>query len=178
MKKLLLLTVFLLILMPSKNVLAYEEPVAGIAIPLTVFHEKLADKEPIDRHIEFYSAIYSVDGDLIRAIISGESNGDVKAYNRNRNGSHDRGLMQINSCNFDWLREELGITDFYDPEQNIRCGTYIIADLMKSHSELHEILMCYNMGWKRTRELQRDGVYSSKYSRKIVDKLNKIKKGD
>ena len=92
----------------------------------------------------------------------------MKAYNKNNNGTFDSGLMQINSCNYEWLTEELGITDFYDPEQNIKCGVFMIADLMDRHEGVHEILMCYNMGEKRTRELQSQGIYSSKYSRKIV----------
>ena len=65
-----------------------------------------------------------VDSDLIKAVMSGESDGVVKAYNKNNNGTFDSGLMQINSCNYEWLTEELGITDFYDPEQNIKCGVF------------------------------------------------------
>jgi soluble lytic murein transglycosylase-like protein len=177
MKKFLIIAILAFLFLPSKEAQAYEEPIAGIVVSLEAYNLNTAIKElsPIETHINYYSAIYGVDSDLIKAIIDGESNGDIQAYNINNNGTHDRGLMQINSVNFDWLEEELGITDFYDPKQNIQCGVFMIADLMDRHSEIHEILMCYNMGEKRTRELHNEGKYSSKYSRKVVKKLNKLK---
>lgn len=128
-----------------------------------------------DLYINDYSLFYEVDSDLIRAVIGGESGGDIQAFNTNDNGTVDKGLMQINSCNYDWLREELGITDFMDPRQNIQCGVFMIADLMDRHTEVHDILMCYNMGERTVRELHRKGIYSSKYSRKVVEKFNQLK---
>ena len=50
----------------------------------------------------------------------------------------------------------------------------MVADLMDRHTDVH-VLMCYNMGEKRTRELQEQGIYSSEYSRNIVTKLNQLK---
>ena len=142
--------------------LAVEIPVAGFTDNVELSH--------IDAYTQYYSAEYNVDPDLITAIIDGESEGEIQAFNTNDNGTHDKGLMQINSFNYEWLQEELGVTDFYNPRQNIQCGVFMIADLMTRHEELHEILMCYNMGETRTRELHRKGIYSSKYSQKVVKK--------
>ena len=65
---------------------------------------------------------WEVDTELILAMMGGESTYNSLAVGHNNNGTTDSGLMQINSCNKDWLTEVLGITDFMDPKQNIECG--------------------------------------------------------
>lgn len=172
MKKLLILTVFLLILTPPKEAQAFEEPLAGITVSLDAVKDK-----PIEKAVAYYSAIYCVDSNLVLAVIDGESSWDTKATHHNRNGTHDRGLMQINSCNFEWLSMELGITDFYDPKQNIQAGCYILGLLSNKYSNIHRVLMSYNMGEKRTRQLNRKGIYSSQYSHKVMKKYEKLKEG-
>jgi soluble lytic murein transglycosylase-like protein len=163
----LLLLLIILFLLPPKEVQAFEEPLAGISPYLEI--------DSTDLSICYYSTIYRVDAHLVKAIITCESEGNVRALNHNKNGSHDKGLMQINSCNFDWLRKELGITDFYDPRQNIQCGCYILGLLSQKYSNVHRVLMSYNMGEKRTRELRQQGIYSSRYSRKVISKYQKLK---
>jgi len=166
--KLFILTAMLTLLMTGQ---AYAEtPVAGISVSL-----ENTNLSPTQAYINHYSKQYGVDADLITAIIGTESGGEIKAFNINNNGTHDKGLMQINSFNYEWLTRELGITDFYNPRQNIHCGVYMIADLMSRHTDLHKILMCYNMGEKRTRELHREGIYTSKYSRKVMGVYEKLK---
>jgi soluble lytic murein transglycosylase-like protein len=163
MKKLLLMIPLLLFLQPHEAK-ACETPVVGIGVMTEAINAT-------DLYIAYYSAINSIDADLVQVLIGGESGGNPKALNLNDNGSHDRGLMQINSCNFDWLREELGITDFYDPRQNIQCGCYILGLLNKKYDNIHRVLMSYNMGESRTRELWQQGIYSSRYSREIVNRF-------
>ena len=166
--KLFILTAMLTLLMTSQA--HAETPVAGISVSL-----ENTNLSPIQAYINHYSKQYGVDADLIAAIIGTESGGEIKAFNINNNGTHDKGLMQINSFNHKWLTEELGITDFYNPRQNIHCGVFMIADLMDRHTDLHTVLMAYNMGEKRTRELHRDGIYTSKYSRKIMKIYEELK---
>lgn len=172
MKRVIFLMVFLLILIPSKKVLASEKSVAGIDTSLNAVQDK-----PIERAVAYYSAMYRVDSNLVKAIIDCESEGNPDAVNRNNNGTTDYGLMQINSCNHDWLREELGITDFHDPVQNIKAGTYILSLLTAKYDDYHRVLMCYNMGEKRTKELNRQGIYSSRYSRKVIKRYEELKEG-
>ena len=171
--KLILVILFLLLIPTSTAQAQVEEPVAGIVVSMNSYYSQseVEQLSPIETYINNYCLLYEVDSDLVKAIIGSESNGDIRAFNTNDDGTHDKGLMQINSFNYEWLTEDLGITDFYNPRQNIQCGVYMIADLMARHTELHEILMCYNMGEKRTRELQREGIYSSKYSQKGNEKI-------
>lgn len=171
--KLILLTAFFLLLLQPSTAYAYEEPVAGISVVLSQ-----AEQNPIELCVAYYSAIYNVDSNLIQALIGKESQGDINATGHNNNGTHDSGLMQINSGNYEWLEYELGITDFYDPRQNIKCGCYILGLLSSKYDNVHRILMSYNMGETQTRKLWGQGIYSSRYSREVVVRLNKIKKVD
>ena len=176
--KILLLTFLFTLLMTSQ--VHAETPVAGIA-ELTPYLSEIEplqdikDKMLIEEAITEYGVKYEVDADLIKAIIFCESDGKITAKNHNKNGTADYGLMQINSCNHEWLKKELGITDFYDIKQNIHCGVFMIADLMSRHDNLHTVLMAYNMGERRTKELHREGVYTSKYSRKVMKAYERLK---
>lgn len=176
--KILLLTFLFTFLMTTQA--HAETPVAGIAVLTPYLSEieplqDIKDKMLIEEAIAEYGAKYEVDADLIKAIIFCESDGKITAKNHNKNGTTDYGLMQINSCNHEWLKKELGITDFYDIKQNIHCGVFMIADLMSRHDNLHTVLMAYNMGERRTKELHREGVYTSKYSRKVMKAYEKLK---
>ena len=172
--KLFILTALLTLLITGQA--HAETPVAGISVTLSSQSEFPSLEEvKINNAIEEYSKEYDVDADLIKAIIFCESDGKVKAKNHNRDGTTDHGLMQINSFNHKWLKKELGITDFYDIKQNVHCGVFMIADLMSRHTDLHTVLMSYNMGEKRTRELHREGIYTSKYSRKVMGVYEKLK---
>lgn len=184
MKKIFILIVCVVAFSQHQAAKAYEVPIAGISKPLEAVTE---DYSTIKRNIsldpiyQIYTYAkcqeYGVDFDLVLSIIDSESSGITRAYNSNKNGSHDKGLMQINSINYAWLSRELGITDFYNPFQNIHCGVFMLADLMDRHTELHDILMCYNMGERRTRELNVQGIYTSKYSRKVMKKYKELKEG-
>lgn len=170
--KIVLFFTFLLMLFPVNKVQAFEEPLAGITMTLDAVKDK-----PIEKAVAYYSAIYRVDGNLVLAVIDGESEGNPDAINRNKNGSTDHGLMQINSCNHEWLREELGITDFHDPVQNIQAGCYILSLLTAKYDNYHRVLMAYNMGEYRTRQLWRQGIRTSRYSRRVMEKYQKLKEG-
>jgi len=165
-----LLTVVLLFLIPPTTAQAYEQPIAGITPVLSQ-----AEQTPINYAIAYYSAVYDVDSGLVQAVVGKESQGDIQATGYNDNGTTDYGLMQINSCNYGWLETELGIIDFYDPQQNIQCGCYILGLLSSKYDNVHRILMSYNMGETQTRKLWSQQIYSSRYSREVVERLNKIK---
>lgn len=185
--KILVITVLLLLLSPAMTAKAIqtEEGIAGIAAALDKVDElpdpaeviATAQQAMIEQYIEDCSQMYEIDPDLVRAIIQCESEGEIRALNINTNGTRDCGLMQINSRNHKWLKQKLGITDFFDPSQNIKSGCYILADIKSRHTNIHKILMAYNMGEKRMKELWKEGIKSSSYSRKVIKVLNKIKGG-
>ena len=77
-----------------------------------------------------------------------ESGFNSGAINYNR-GSHDVGIMQINSRWFPVLRR-YGITedDLYDPCLNIFVGAWILSQCYVKYQTLHDAISCYHTGRK------------------------------
>lgn len=94
-----------------------------------------------------------------------ESSFRTSLQHTNKNGTTDSGIAQINSCNHARLRRELGITDFMDSYQSIRCGVYMMAGNLKANDyDEEKALVAYNMGQGKVNA----GVTTSKYSRRVL----------
>lgn len=89
--------------------------------------------------IEAASAKYGVSEDLIHRIIKVESN-----YNPNATSSADaKGLMQL----MDRTAAQLGVTDAYNPEQNIDGGVRYLKDLLHQYGQSERVAVAaYNAG--------------------------------
>lgn len=114
---------------------------------------------------------YDVDPKFILALIKTESNFDPDVISK----TNDYGLMQINKRNHEWLSEELGITDFLDPIQNMQAGVYVISGYLKEYPDYHKMLMVYNMGETGASKLFKQGIFQSKYSKKVMENYDSIK---
>lgn len=82
----------------------------------------------------------------------------------------DYGLMQINACNADYLEDKLGITDLFEPYQNIQAGLYILKGLFEKYGNESLVCMAYNMGEYGASQLWDSGIYSTMYSEKVIAK--------
>lgn len=82
--------------------------------------------------------------------------------------TNDYGLMQINSINHEWLSEELGITDFLDPYENVKAGIYILSDLFRKYEDPAKVLMAYNMGETGASQLWEKGIFETTYTKNIM----------
>lgn len=110
---------------------------------------------------------YGVPFELIMAMCFRESSFDSGAISV----TNDYGLLQINVINHEWLRRELGVTDFLDPLQNVECGLYILSDYIEQHGDLNLALMCYNCGADGAAKLWTQGIYSTPYSRETIRQM-------
>lgn len=118
---------------------------------------------------------YGVDYELALAVMVKESGGNPTALNtKNRNGTYDSGIMQINSTNHGWLSRELGIKDFNNPYDNMKAGVYMLS--LFDYDNPHKILMAYNMGEGTMKRLFKQGSTSSAYSRDVMEIYNRIQK--
>lgn len=134
---------------------------------------------PLDKDIQKYlydkCKEYNVPYDLALGVIKVESNFNPSLIHKNSNGSRDYGLFQINTINHKWLSEELGITDFLNPYQNIDAGVYMLSQLLKKYNNEHIVLMSYNMGERAAKNLVSRGIDSSRYSRKVIETKEELK---
>ena len=95
------------------------------------------DWDPLIRRA---GAEYRVPPGLIKAVIHVESAFDPAAISR-RGAS---GLMQL----MPHTARELGVSDPFDPDQNIRGGTRYLEQLMRHYTDLRHALAAYNAGPK------------------------------
>jgi soluble lytic murein transglycosylase len=95
-----------------------------------------------------YAEEYNLDPYLIAAIIRVESKFRKDATSK----SGARGLMQVIPATGEWIAEELGMKNFnidllYDPELNIKFGSWYLAHLNKVFSnDITLVIAAYNGG--------------------------------
>ncbi|WP_326939844.1 lytic transglycosylase domain-containing protein [Actimicrobium sp. GrIS 1.19] len=109
---------------------------------------------------------YGVNPTLLYAIARTESGLNPNAINRNRNGSYDLGLMQINSRWFPTLRR-YGIDEqqLRQPCVSIHVGAWILAQNMQRLGNSWEAVGAYNA----TQPTQRLA-----YARRVLQNLPRI----
>lgn len=124
---------------------------------------------------------YNIDWTLVMSVIQHESNFNEACVS----STHDYGLMQINKCNHEWLKDTLGVTDFLDSKQNVRAGVFVLRKLFEEYGDTNMVLMSYNMGSGGARRLWNEGIYESRYSKAVLEiqkgfneQLEKGKDGD
>ncbi len=95
--------------------------------------------------IQYYSRHYGVDDDLIYAVIKVESD-----FNPNCVSSKGaRGLMQL----MPGTAEEMGVTNIFDPAQNIAGGTQYLAKMLDFFKRDKELALAgYNAGPQAVRD--------------------------
>jgi hypothetical protein len=82
---------------------------------------------------------YKLDVDLLASLVKAESNGNARAVSR----AGAQGLMQLMPA----TAKELGVTDSFKPEENVRGGSaYLDALLTHYHDNLVLALAAYNAG--------------------------------
>lgn len=90
-----------------------------------------------DEYVTYYAGKYQIDPYILYSIIRTESNFNPQA----ESNVGARGLMQITEITFDWIKtkiapdEPLTFDDLYDPEVNIRFGSYFISYCLQRYDD-------------------------------------------
>ncbi|MDD6038949.1 MAG: lytic transglycosylase domain-containing protein [bacterium] len=105
----------------------------------SLFADALSDKPTLSAIFKEASETYGVDENLLRAIAKAESDFDPNCTSR----SGAMGIMQL----MPGTAKELGVTDAYDPRQNIMGGAKYIAYMLDRYDgNLQYALAAYNAG--------------------------------
>lgn len=88
-------------------------------------------------------AQYNLPPQLLWSIAKNESNFKPDAVNRNKNGSYDYGVMQINSSWAGRLGDKLW-SELADPCTNVKVGAWILSQCIKEYGYGWRGVGCYN----------------------------------
>jgi soluble lytic murein transglycosylase-like protein len=124
---------------------------------------------PYESTIRAASRVFGIDANLLRAVILHESSGNPKAVS----SRGAKGLMQL----MDATAAELGVSNPFDPVQNIFGGARLLTNLLKVFDgDLELALASYNAGEGAVRRYGGIPPYkeTQEYVRKVSSTLQKL----
>ncbi|AAQ60311.1 type III secretion system invasion protein IagB [Chromobacterium violaceum] len=120
---------------------------------------------------DYAGTMFNISPDLLYAIAQQESGMKPDAIGRNRDGSRDLGLMQINSAHLPRLRQ-LGVNErqlLESPCLSVVVGASILSDMMKRYGYSWEAVGAYNAGLSPNRHALR-----MRYARQVWQRYQKL----
>lgn len=118
---------------------------------------------------------YNVPPRLLESIAHVESNYRADAINRNKNGTFDVGVMQINSS---WLpklqKYGIELNDLYDPCTNIHVGAWILANEVARYGYNWEAIGAYNAGPYTDKNRHRKLSQYRTYATRVLVRWNQL----
>lgn len=118
---------------------------------------------------------YGVDYYTVLALIESESGYHWDKVGDNGNS---KGYMQIYEKWHTERMEAEGVTDLFNPYQNIRVGLNCLREIQDKYlasSGENCVLMVYNMGESTAKKLWAKDIYSSAYSREVIARAQELR---
>lgn len=117
------------------------------------------------QEFSFYlSSACDIDFTFVMALMKQESDFQSNIVS----ATNDYGLMQINEINHTYLKEQLGVSDFLDPYENIKAGMFILRKLFEKYETPEKVLMAYNMGETGASQLWEQGIFETNYTKNVL----------
>jgi Rod binding domain-containing protein len=125
--------------------------------------------EPYEDIIREASEKYKINPEIIISVIEQESNADKKVVS----SKGAKGLMQL----IDSTAAEMGVSDSFNPRQNIMGGTKYLRQQLDSFGDLDLALAAYNAGPGAVRKYHGIPPYkeTQNYVKKINERIEKYK---
>lgn len=127
----------------------------------------------LQKHINNKCKKYNISTNVVIALIEAESN-----FKANTMGDQGRsyGLMQIQKRYHIKRMNKLNVKNLLNAYSNTSVGIDYLAEIYKScNGNWHKTLMVYNGGWNYAKRNINRGIYSTKYSRKVMQRANYYK---
>lgn len=141
-------------------------------VPMSTKSKKLYSKVPMSasyqKWLDKKCKKYGVSTNVVLGVMKVESNFDIKA-----SGDKGRslGLMQIQKRYHTKRMKKLNANNLLNAYDNATVGVDYLAELYKNNNKnWHKTLMAYNGGQYYANRNVKKGIYSSKYSRKVMNK--------
>lgn len=123
------------------------------------------DRQQINRLIEKWAPYYTLDPELVKAVVEVESAYRIRA----RSSANAQGLMQLIPA----TAQRFGVADPWNPEQNLRGGmAYLQVLISQFKGDLRLVLAAYNAGENSV--LKYDGVPPFKETRNYLTKVSQL----
>lgn len=113
---------------------------------------------------------YHICPELLQSIAWSESRYDPKA-----SGAGCEGLMQVAERWHEDRMERLGVSDLYDPEENMRVAADYLLELFAEYEDPGMVLMVYN-GDSRAEHYQKTGEGLSDYAGEILEMSERLER--
>lgn len=118
----------------------------------------------LQKHIIMLCREYSIEPAIVFAMIDLESDFDPKEVG---DGGDSRGLMQVQSKWHQKRMDKLGVTDLFDPYQNVKVGIDYLGEMNKKGKSIEWVLMAYNGGPRYANRKTKEGVVT-KYAERVI----------
>ena len=122
---------------------------------------RLLYSRPYEELVQRESEEFSLDSNLIYAVMRTESRFDVDAESH----AGAKGLMQLTPATFEWVSSlyppENGGGDILDPSDNIHCGCALLRLLLDEFGSVEVALCAYNAGMGNVEKWLQESKYSS-----------------
>ena len=109
---------------------------------------------------------YCISFEFVMSVIAQESSFDIDALGDNGNS---KGLMQIQEKWHYELMEDLGVTDLYEPLDNVKVGVALLTSYLEENEDVYYVLMRYNGGNAYAKKMIQNGKTSA-YANEIVER--------
>lgn len=119
-----------------------------------------------DAGVDYYMAL---------ALIERESG---YRYDATGDNGNSKGLMQVQERFHKDRMKAVNATDLYNPYDNMRVAVHFLKEIQDRYldnSGAHCVLMVYNMGATGANRLWAEGIYSTAYTRQILQRAQEIK---
>lgn len=172
-------SIITLVIVSCQHTEAVEEELTEAAAEIQLDCYKYIEDIPLPEEFQTYinkvAKSYEIDPVIVFAMIERESAYDTTEVGDN---GDSEGLMQIQRQWHEERMARLGVTDLFDPYDNVLVGVDYLAELLTKYGDMGMALTAYNTGETGADEYYfSNGIYANEYAEEVLEKSEIFDKG-